>query len=143
MSRFRLFIARLLLKASRRVDGKPILSIYNQGYDAGMKATLQVKAQRQADQVWRKRYKKNKWVRSHISQRKRDAVFKRDGFTCHYCNEFAKDLTLDHIVPVSKGGNNAFDNLITACRKCNAMKADKPITQFLYENKKIPTSFHQ
>ncbi|WP_317194238.1 HNH endonuclease [Penaeicola halotolerans] len=48
-------------------------------------------------------------------------LFKRDGFSCQYCSS-RKDLTLDHVIPKSKGGKTTWENLVTACRRCNARK---------------------
>ena len=53
----------------------------------------------------------------------RQNVFKRDNFTCQYCGT-NKDLTLDHVIPRSKGGKSAWNNLVTACKKCNAKKGN-------------------
>ncbi len=51
-------------------------------------------------------------------------IFKRDGYRCVYCS--SKDfLTLDHVVPKSKGGPWNWSNLVTACHKCNSIKGDK------------------
>ena len=53
-------------------------------------------------------------------------IFIRDGFQCQYCG--AKDnLTVDHVVPASKGGPWTWENLTTACAKCNNKKGDKPL----------------
>ena len=54
-------------------------------------------------------------------------VFKRDSFTCQYCGGKAPDILLhvDHIHPVSKGGNNDILNLITSCSQCNSGKSDR------------------
>ena len=54
-------------------------------------------------------------------------VFYRDNFTCQYCaTKFkAKDLTLDHIYPKSKGGPTDWLNIVAACEPCNNKKADK------------------
>ena len=50
-------------------------------------------------------------------------VFKRDGFTCQYCQ--GKDqLTLDHVIPKSRGGKATWNNLVTACVRCNSKKGD-------------------
>lgn len=64
--------------------------------------------------------------RKSISKRIRFEVFKRDGFTCQYCGSKPPGvvLELDHIYPVSKGGTNRRDNLITSCFGCNRGKAD-------------------
>lgn len=57
----------------------------------------------------------------------RTFVYQRDKFTCQYCAvKFnVKDLTLDHIFPKSKGGENETTNLVTACKTCNNRKADR------------------
>lgn len=48
-------------------------------------------------------------------------VFERDGYRCVICGTW-KDLTIDHIVPKSKGGTNDPGNLQTMCRICNSKK---------------------
>lgn len=53
----------------------------------------------------------------------RQNLFRRDKHQCQYCGS-AKDLTLDHVVPRSKGGKSSWKNLVTACRRCNANKGD-------------------
>lgn len=59
----------------------------------------------------------------------RHNIFLRDGYTCQYCNkEFhTKDLTFDHILPVSKGGGTSWINITTACMNCNLKKGNKSI----------------
>lgn len=68
--------------------------------------------------------------RSPIGKKKRFDVFKRDGFECHYCGAKppAVLLHVDHIVPVSKGGGNDLDNLITSCQICNIGKGATLLT---------------
>lgn len=53
----------------------------------------------------------------------RHNIFKRDAFSCQYCGT-NKDLTLDHLIPKSKGGKSSWTNLVTACKHCNARKGD-------------------
>lgn len=59
----------------------------------------------------------------------RRAVFARDGFTCQYCGHTGGDLTIDHVVPRRMGGGTTWDNVVTACRRCNMRKSDKPLHQ--------------
>lgn len=54
----------------------------------------------------------------------RQNIFKRDGFRCAYCGS-RDDLTLDHLLPRSKGGGDSWHNLVTACQKCNTMKGNR------------------
>lgn len=51
-------------------------------------------------------------------------LFKRDQGQCQYCGS-KKQLTIDHIVPRSKGGKSNWSNLVTACHRCNVVKGDK------------------
>lgn len=69
--------------------------------------------------------------RKGISKSTRFEVFKRDSFTCQYCGKSAPDVVLevDHINPVSKGGDDDISNLITACFDCNRGKSDKKLTE--------------
>lgn len=61
----------------------------------------------------------NEWSKIRIR------VFYRDNFTCGYCGSKGGKLECDHIVPVSRGGSNEDDNLLTACRTCNRRKRDR------------------
>lgn len=58
-------------------------------------------------------------------------IFKRDGHTCVYCGvNKRKDLTIDHVIPQSKGGKNTWNNLVTACFKCNNKKGSLDLEEF-------------
>jgi 5-methylcytosine-specific restriction endonuclease McrA len=50
----------------------------------------------------------------------RRAVFARDEWTCQYCGATAENL--DHVVPRSRGGEHVWENVVAACRRCNAKK---------------------
>lgn len=54
----------------------------------------------------------------------RREVLRRDAHTCQYCGS-KKRLTLDHVLPRSKGGQHSWDNVVTACAPCNSFKADR------------------
>ena len=51
-------------------------------------------------------------------------VFLRDKFMCQYCGR-GEDLTFDHLIPRSKGGQTTWDNVVAACSPCNLRKANK------------------
>jgi len=57
----------------------------------------------------------------------RSNVYLRDNGTCQYCGNAVerKDSTLDHVIPVSKGGTSVWENCTTACAPCNSSKSDK------------------
>jgi 5-methylcytosine-specific restriction endonuclease McrA len=54
----------------------------------------------------------------------RRAVFARDDWRCQYCGA-ASHLTVDHVVPRSRGGRSTWDNVVTSCAPCNVRKADR------------------
>lgn len=57
----------------------------------------------------------------------RQTLFERDGWSCRYCGETVETdtATLDHMIPVSKGGLNTAENLATCCMMCNSIKAGR------------------
>lgn len=57
----------------------------------------------------------------------RKNVFKRDNHECQYCGA-TENLTLDHVIPKSKGGKSTWENLVTACMKCNNKKDNKTVS---------------
>lgn len=69
------------------------------------------------------------WIR----QEKRLAIYLRDGCACAWCGakvEAGTQLTLDHVVPHSKGGSNDASNLVTACKPCNDSRGARNATKF-------------
>ena len=76
------------------------------------------------------RWKLEVFMRKPLSKKVRFEVFKRDGFTCAYCGATPPKVILqvDHIVPVSGGGNNSIDNLVTSCQPCNIGKGKNSLT---------------
>jgi hypothetical protein len=54
----------------------------------------------------------------------RKRIYKRDNNQCVYC-ESKKHLTIDHVIPKSRGGNNTWNNLVTCCLSCNLKKGNK------------------
>ena len=61
-------------------------------------------------------------VKRRISRR---ALFARDGWRCVYCGTASGRLTLDHVVPRSRGGTSVWENVVTACAPCNLSKGDR------------------
>ncbi|MGE5804985.1 MAG: HNH endonuclease [Ignavibacteria bacterium] len=55
----------------------------------------------------------------------RKNILRRDSYKCGYCGRSDLPLTIDHIVPKAKGGNDSWENLIAACTLCNNRKGDK------------------
>jgi len=73
-----------------------------------------------------------------ISNSLRFEVFQRDWHTCQYSGRRAPDVELevDHLIPVARGGTDAFENLITSCRECNSGKSAKLIERFTHGHTK-------
>ncbi|MEO8093019.1 MAG: HNH endonuclease [bacterium] len=55
----------------------------------------------------------------------RKAVLARDSWTCQYCGHQATGLTVDHVMPRSRGGNSAWDNIVASCAPCNRRKGNR------------------
>ena len=49
----------------------------------------------------------------------------RDGYVCHYCGAENKDMTIDHIIPISKGGSHTMGNVRLVHMGCNSKKSDR------------------
>ncbi len=58
----------------------------------------------------------------------RREVLRRDKYACQYCGN-TKKLTLDHVIPRSKGGKHSWDNVVIACESCNSRKSDRTPAQ--------------
>ena len=52
-------------------------------------------------------------------------IFKRDSYICQYCGKVFRQLTLDHVIPRSKGGQHTWENVVSACAQCNRRKAGR------------------
>jgi len=73
---------------------------------------------------WIGKQKKKMFTRSGVNKDLRKFVLERDNSTCQICGS-KKELTVDHIIPFSKGGSNHPDNLQTLCKTCNIKKHAK------------------
>jgi 5-methylcytosine-specific restriction endonuclease McrA len=55
----------------------------------------------------------------------RKAVLARDAFTCQYCGRSKPALTVDHVIPRSRGGKSVWDNIVASCASCNRRKGNR------------------
>lgn len=64
-----------------------------------------------------------------VSRRLRFEILRRDNFTCRYCGSAAPDVVLhvDHVIPVTLGGGDTANNLVTACEDCNQGKGSTTV----------------
>jgi 5-methylcytosine-specific restriction endonuclease McrA len=65
-------------------------------------------------------------VQRKISRR---ALFARDGWRCVYCGTSGGRLTLDHVVPRSRGGESTWENVVTSCAPCNLRKGNRTLEE--------------
>ena len=62
---------------------------------------------------------------AHRRKITRRAVFARDRWSCQYCGVVRGTLTVDHVIPRSKGGPSTWENIVTCCAPCNRRKGDR------------------
>jgi CRISPR/Cas system Type II protein with McrA/HNH and RuvC-like nuclease domain len=84
-----------------------------------------------------------KYIKHHVRTLRvsRPRIYKRDNYECVYCGS-KKDLTLDHVLPKSRGGGNDWTNLVTSCFKCNLKKGNKTPDEarmFMKQKPFVPT----
>ena len=76
----------------------------------------------------------------------RHYIFARDRWQCQYCDKphtKNRTLTLDHIIPESRGGPTVVGNLVTACKRCNTKKTNTPLDAFLAKKPKLAAKIQQ
>jgi 5-methylcytosine-specific restriction endonuclease McrA len=78
---------------------------------------------------------------THKRKITRRAVFARDGWTCQYCGS-RSNLTVDHVIPRSKGGGSTWENIVAACAPCNRRKGDRLPAQIGMTPKHAPRTPH-
>ncbi|HKJ66663.1 MAG TPA: HNH endonuclease [bacterium] len=87
-------------------------------------------------------------VKRYISYRgyeivlSRKNIMRRDGFRCQYCGKKEVQLTLDHVIPKRHGGKDTWENLVTACVRCNNVKGDRTPEQAEMPLQKKPKKPH-
>ena len=56
-------------------------------------------------------------------------ILRRDGYTCQYCSRRGERLTVDHVLPRSRGGETTWTNVVAACLKCNLRKGNRSVQE--------------
>ena len=75
-------------------------------------------------------------------------LFARDAYTCQFCGRAERDLgfreclTRDHVVPLSRGGTNEWDNVVTACSSCNTRKGNRLPADCGFTLRSVPSEPH-
>lgn len=92
---------------------------------------------------WRKQFPE-KVAANNIKLRTREPInpediklaFKQCNYRCVYCDN-DKKLSIEHIWPVKRGGDNHIDNLVVSCKSCNSSKLKKPLLNFIWWRNKL------
>ncbi|KAE8733420.1 TATA binding protein 2 [Hibiscus syriacus] len=77
---------------------------------------------------------KRRRIRTNLSRKN---ILFRDNFTCQYCSA-PDNLTIDHVLPVARGGEWKWENLVAACAKCNSKKGQKTLEEAYMKLIKVP-----
>lgn len=105
--------------------GTPLCVLHG-GYSAktGMRSTIEVNS---IIATYGHNRQQNIPQRNYVPPLNNSALFRRDNHFCMYCgNHFGHaDLSRDHITPLSQGGLDSWNNVITACKRCNNHKAGR------------------
>lgn len=98
--------------------------LYHDDRAAAVNAAWEAKLRRLAKINRRLAIESGEW------DRLRSLVYERDDYTCKYCGSRGVRLECDHIIPMSRGGNNSLENLVTSCFICNRSKPAKLLTEW-------------
>ncbi|KAM1332270.1 hypothetical protein TB2_008197 [Malus domestica] len=77
---------------------------------------------------------KRRRIKNSLSRKN---ILCRDSFTCQYCSS-RENLTIDHVFPIARGGQWKWDNLVTACARCNSKKGQKTLEEANMKLMKVP-----
>lgn len=77
---------------------------------------------------------KRRRIKSNLSRKN---ILYRDSYTCQYCSS-RDNLTIDHVIPAARGGEWSWQNLVTACAKCNSKKGQKTLEEANMKLSKVP-----
>ena len=75
---------------------------------------------------------------AHRRKITRRAVLARDSWTCQYCGSTKSGLTVDHVIPRSRGGKSVWENIVAACATCNRRKGNRLPREIHMHPKKNP-----
>jgi len=86
------------------------------------------------------RVRQHRWAHNYEPPLSNRALFARDGYLCLYCgHSFSpRELTRDHIVPLSRSGSNTWENVASACRNCNHRKNNRSPAEWGVELIAVP-----
>jgi 5-methylcytosine-specific restriction endonuclease McrA len=69
---------------------------------------------------------------------RRANILARDGYACCFCGARGTKLSLDHVLPIARGGRSTWSNLVSACLSCNARKGSRTLAQLGWKLKRAP-----
>lgn len=69
-------------------------------------------------------------------------ILERDRYICQYCNHKGDQLTLDHVIPRSRGGGDTWENLVAACVRCNVKKGNRTPREAEMNLRSVPRRPH-
>src|SRR6185295_2346686 len=75
---------------------------------------------------------------AHRRKITRRAVLARDSWTCQYCGSRKSGLTVDHVIPRSRGGKSVWENIVAACASCNRRKGNRLPREIKMHPQKTP-----
>ena len=75
---------------------------------------------------------------AHRRKITRRAVLARDSWTCQYCGSRKSGLTVDHVIPRSRGGKSVWENIVAACATCNRRKGNRLPREIQMHPRKSP-----
>jgi 5-methylcytosine-specific restriction endonuclease McrA len=75
---------------------------------------------------------------AHRRKITRRAVLARDAWTCQYCGSTKSGLTVDHVIPRSRGGKSVWENIVAACASCNRRKGNRLPREIEMHPRKAP-----
>lgn len=84
-----------------------------------------------------KNYVKVPIAKKAVGKPTRALILKRDNHTCQYCEYKGPKLTIDHILPKSRGGQDTWQNLVTSCYECNNCKDNRTPEEWAQALKKV------